>query len=130
MPPPPPPPRRPKSGSGPEAVRMKSCLDVVLDILYNLDVMSLAYVSWFIDFVKMYVKLRRTFYVLTLTKTITAYFQDKYRDYILIIVTNDLVEQSISGDHFGYHPEKFDVHSLLKTSEVSPLIILHDLMTK
>ena len=38
---------------------MKPCLDVVLDILYNLDVMSLAYVSWFIDFVKIYVKLRR-----------------------------------------------------------------------
>ena len=64
-----------------------------------------------------------------LTKTITAYFQDKYRNYILIIVTNDLVEPSISGGHFGYHHEKFDVHSLLKTSEVSPLIILHDLMT-
>ena len=43
-----------------KAVRMKSCLNVVLDILYNLDVMSLAYVSWFIDFVKNYVKLRRT----------------------------------------------------------------------
>ena len=64
-----------------KAVRMKPCLDVVLDILYNLDVMSLAYVSWFIDFVKINVKLRRTFYVLTLTKTITAYFQDKYRNY-------------------------------------------------
>ena len=113
-----------------KAVRMKPCLDVVLDILYNLDVMSLAYVSWFIDFVKIYVKLRRAFYVLTLTKTITAYFQDKYRNYILIIVTNVLVDQSISGGHFGYHLEKFDVHSLLKTSEVSPLIILHDLMTK
>ena len=113
-----------------KAVRMKPCLDVFLDILYNLDVMSLAYVSWFIDFVKIYVKLRRTFYVLTLTKTITAYFQDKYRNYILIIVTNDLVEQSIFGGHFGYHLEKFDVHSLLKTSKVSPLIILHDLMTK
>ena len=104
---------------------MKPCSDVVLDILYNLDVMSLAYVSWFIDFVKIYVKLRRI-----LTKTITAYFQDKYRNYFLVIVTNDLVEQSISGGHFGYHLEKFDVHSLLKTSEVSPLIILHDLMTK
>ena len=69
-------------------------------------------------------------YVLTLTKTITAYFQDKYRNYILIIVTNDLVEQSISGGHFGYRLEKFDVHSLLKTSKVSPLILLHDLMTK
>ena len=113
-----------------KAVRMKPCLDVVLDILYKLDVMSLAYVSWFIDFEKIYVKLRRTFYVLTLTKTITAYFQDKCRNYILIIVTNDLVEQSISGGHFGYHLEMFDVHSLLKTSEVSPLIILHDLMTK
>ena len=67
---------------------------------------------------------------ITLTKTITAYFQDKYRNYFLVIVTNDLVEQSISGGHFGYHFEKFDVHSLLKTSEVSPLIILHDLMTK
>ena len=33
-----------------KAVRMKPCLDVVLDILYNLDVMALAYVSWFIDF--------------------------------------------------------------------------------
>ena len=88
-----------------KAVRMKPCLDVVLDILYNLDVMSLAYVSWFIDFVKINVKLRRTFYVLTLTKTITAYFQDKYRNYILIIVTNDLVEQSISGGHFRYHLE-------------------------
>ena len=66
-----------------KAVRMKPCVDVVLDIPYKLDVMSLAYVSWFIDFVKIYVKLRRTFYVLTLTKTITAYFQNKYRNYIL-----------------------------------------------
>ena len=106
-----------------KAVRMKPCLDLVLDILYNLDVMSLAYVSWFLDFVK---NLRHR----TSTKTITAYFQDKYRNYFLFIVTNDLVEQSISGGHFGYHLEKFDVHSLLKTSESSPLIILHDLMRK
>ena len=66
----------------------------------------------------------------TLTKTITANFQDKYRNYFLVIVTKDLVEQSFSDGHFGYHLEKFDVHSLLKTNEVSPLIILHDLMTK
>ena len=111
-----------------KAVRMKPCLDVVLDILYNLDVMSLAYVSWFIDFVGKFtsscVEHR------TLTKTIAAYFQDKYRNYFLVIVTNDLVVQCISGSHFGYHLEKSDVHSLLKTSEVSPLITLHDLMTK
>ena len=43
-----------------KAVRMKPCLDVVLDILYSLDALSLAYVSWFIDFVKIYVKWRRT----------------------------------------------------------------------
>ena len=104
-----------------KAVRMKPCLDVVLDILYNLDVMSLAYVSWFIDFCE---NLRKV------VANLTAYFQDKYRNYFLVIVTNDLIEQSISGGHFGYHLEKFDVHSLLKTSEVSPLIILHDLMTK
>ena len=58
-----------------------------------------------------------------LTKTIAAYVQDKYRNYFL-------VEQCISGSHFGYHLEKSDVHSLLKMSEVSPLITLHDLMTK
>ena len=65
-----------------------------------------------------------------LTKTITAYLKNKYTNYFKVIVTNDLVEQSISGGHFGYHLEKFDVHSFLKTSEVSPYIILYDLMTK